>query len=91
MNNTPNSPAELLARQPQPQQLDLEQLTELVLKQKAADAGVVAVAVLEALRDFHADVANRAVEQGESNWFVWTRDAERLNTALQLLLSVELN
>ena len=88
MNNTPNTPAELAALQEStPTQL----ATEAVLALSAAEAKEVLETALTALRNFHAETAHEAVANGEENWFVWARDAEKLNTALSLLQSVDLD
>ena len=90
--NTPNTPAELAALNNDTlDTLNAEAVLEALLSLKAPEAKSVLVEALTKLRDFHSNVAHEAVEEGRENWFVWTCDASKLNTALELLNSVELD
>ena len=88
MNSTPNTPAELAALQ---DVTPTQAATSALLALTAGEAKEVLEVTLTALRNFHAETAHAAVANGEDNWFVWTRDAEKLNTALGLLQSVDLD
>jgi hypothetical protein len=63
---------------------------EAVLALTASQAQEVLEVALTALRNFHAETAHEAVANGEDNWFLWSRDAQKLDTALTLLQSVDL-
>jgi len=88
MNSTPNTPAELAALQ---ETTPTQSVTEALLALNASEAKEVLMTALATLRDFHAQTAHESVANGDDNWFIWTRDAEKLNTALTLLDSVELD
>ena len=84
-----NTPSDLVAQNEEAKS-PTQVAAEAVLALTAAEAQEVLETALTALRNFHAETAHSAVENGEDNWFVWARDAEKLNTALTLLQSVDL-
>ena len=84
-----NTPSDLVTQNEEAKS-PTEVAAEAVCALTASQAQEVLEVALTALRNFHAETAHSAVENGEDNWFVWARDAEKLNTALTLLQSVDL-
>jgi len=92
MNNTPNTPQELMnMNTPQEVTPSVESVMEILGELNWCEGMEVVLNVLEMMRNFHTSTGVDKLQNGEEkSGFIWMKDGVEINTCINILKNIEM-
>ena len=92
MNNTPNTPQELMEMNtPQDVTPSVESVMETIGELNWCEGMEVVLNILEMMRNFHTTTGFEKMKNGEEkSGFIWVKDGMELNVVMNILKNIEM-
>ncbi len=92
MNNTPNTPQELMEMNtPQEVTPSVESVMETIGELNWCEGMEIVLNILEMMRNFHTSTGVEKMKNGEEkSGFIWMKDGMEINTVMNILKNIEM-
>ena len=92
MNNTPNTPQELMEMNtPQDVTPSVESVMETIGELNWCEGMEIVLNILEMMRNFHTTTGFEKMKNGEEkSGFIWVKDGMEINTVMNILKNIEM-